>query len=217
MQEAVVRSKLVYGLESLYLTDSLQNKLNVFQLKGFRKILKMDTTYVNRANTNEVIYALVETEISKRETQAKQVTQLSEYYDATRMKLYAKLVSAPEDDPIQIVTFDKTTLRPHDYGKKRVGKPKLNWVRETTKLFWDKAVTEAEGIRGRALDLDKQEHVDMIKKTAADWAVKYGLYDDCSRRKVRTRGCQSIPEQHKLQGGGDRRRRLNPFGQVPFR
>ena len=70
-----------------------------------------------------------------------------------------------------------TTLLPHDYGKKQVGKPKINWVRETTKLFWNKAVAAAAGRQGRALDLNKQEHVDMIKNTAAEWAEKYNWHE----------------------------------------
>ena len=31
-------------------------RLDVFQLKGLRKILRMETTYVNRANTNEEVF-----------------------------------------------------------------------------------------------------------------------------------------------------------------
>ena len=36
--DAVVRAKLLYGLESVYLTDQLTRKLDVFQLKGLRQI-----------------------------------------------------------------------------------------------------------------------------------------------------------------------------------
>ena len=39
--DAVIRSKLVYGLESLQLTKAWQNRINAFQLKGLRKILKL--------------------------------------------------------------------------------------------------------------------------------------------------------------------------------
>ena len=42
--DAVVRSKLMYGLESAQLSDSVRRKLDSFQFKGLRKILKMKTT-----------------------------------------------------------------------------------------------------------------------------------------------------------------------------
>ena len=53
--DAVVRSKLLYGLESAHLGEALVKKLDTFQLKGLRKILRMDTTFVNRDNTNRKV------------------------------------------------------------------------------------------------------------------------------------------------------------------
>ena len=50
--DAVIRSKLLYGLETATLTEGTQHKLNTFQLKGLRKKNRMPPTYVNRANTN---------------------------------------------------------------------------------------------------------------------------------------------------------------------
>ena len=56
VQDAVIRSKLLYGLESAELTSSDLKRLDVFQLKGLRKIMKMETTYINRANTNQRVF-----------------------------------------------------------------------------------------------------------------------------------------------------------------
>ena len=44
--DAVIRAKLLYGIESAQLTPSQQRRIKVFQLKGLRKILKTETTYV---------------------------------------------------------------------------------------------------------------------------------------------------------------------------
>eukprot|EP00975_Prorocentrum_lima_P010749 2283458-Prorocentrum_lima.AAC.1 len=55
---AVIRSKLLYGLESLQLNRSHRDMLDVFHLKGLRKILRLTTTYVNRSNTNSKVYSL---------------------------------------------------------------------------------------------------------------------------------------------------------------
>ena len=49
--DAVIRSKLVYGLDCIKIPEDALNNLNAFQLKGLRKILNMNTTFVNRENT----------------------------------------------------------------------------------------------------------------------------------------------------------------------
>ena len=38
---AIIISQLIYGLETLPLNENLVNKLDAFQMKGFRKILKI--------------------------------------------------------------------------------------------------------------------------------------------------------------------------------
>ena len=53
---AVIRTKLLYGLETLELPTSQISRLEAFQLKGFRKILKMVTTFVDRNNTNDEVF-----------------------------------------------------------------------------------------------------------------------------------------------------------------
>ena len=53
--DAVVSAKLLYGLDSAQLSTAQQNKLEIFHLKGLRKILRMKTTYVDRSNTNRHI------------------------------------------------------------------------------------------------------------------------------------------------------------------
>ena len=49
---AIVRSKLMYGLESLQIVDSLLYKLDVFQLKGLRQILHITTTYMQSSEAD---------------------------------------------------------------------------------------------------------------------------------------------------------------------
>ena len=64
VQDAVVKSKLLYRLESAELTHTEKRRLDVFQQRGPRKILKLDTTYINRANTNAEVYELANQAIS---------------------------------------------------------------------------------------------------------------------------------------------------------
>ena len=53
---SVIRSKLLYGLETLELTKPLMSKLEAFQVRGLGKILNMATTYIDKRNTNAEVY-----------------------------------------------------------------------------------------------------------------------------------------------------------------
>ena len=54
--DAVIRSKRLYGLETVQLTQAMCKKIDAFQLRGLRKILNMHSTHINRANTNKQVY-----------------------------------------------------------------------------------------------------------------------------------------------------------------
>jgi hypothetical protein len=52
---AIVRSKLMYGLENLQLTHAEMNKLDAFQMKSLRRILNIPPTFIDRTQTNQVV------------------------------------------------------------------------------------------------------------------------------------------------------------------
>ena len=96
----ILETKLMYGLEALQLPQSAVAKLNVFQSKGLRKILRMGTTYVNRGNTNEEVYRRakramqLENEYSLRRIGRKMgIVKLSERYQLEKLKFYADIVA----------------------------------------------------------------------------------------------------------------------------
>eukprot|EP00973_Karenia_brevis_P087333 12108250-Karenia_brevis.AAC.1 len=49
---AIVRSKLMYGLEGVEFNDSTKNKLDIFHRRGLRQIFDIPTTYMDRTKTN---------------------------------------------------------------------------------------------------------------------------------------------------------------------
>ena len=51
--DSVIRSKLLYALETTELTRSLMNNIEAFQIRGLRKILKIKHPYWDRTATNE--------------------------------------------------------------------------------------------------------------------------------------------------------------------
>ena len=50
--DSIIRSKPLYGLESAALNNTVEHSLDIFQLKGIRKILKVSTTFMDRQNKN---------------------------------------------------------------------------------------------------------------------------------------------------------------------
>ncbi len=52
---AVSRSKLLYGLECLELTQPEKDRLDAFQIKGLRRRLHIPPTHIDRSTTNEMV------------------------------------------------------------------------------------------------------------------------------------------------------------------
>ena len=59
--DAVLRAKILYGLESAQLIPSVLKKLETFQLKVVGEISKIDTTSINRVNSNISIFNRINT------------------------------------------------------------------------------------------------------------------------------------------------------------
>ena len=53
--DAVVKSRLLYVLQTLEIPDAQMSRLEAFHYKGLRQILRMETTFMNRANTNNEV------------------------------------------------------------------------------------------------------------------------------------------------------------------
>ena len=54
--DAVVKSKLIYGIDSLHLNEPELQKLERFHLQTMRKMLELHSTFINRVNINEDTY-----------------------------------------------------------------------------------------------------------------------------------------------------------------
>ena len=135
--DAVLKSKLLYGLETAQLNPSDIQKLDTFQLKGLRKILKITTTYVNRANTNEYVFEKANQEL-RNEDHANAIIKFSESYLKRKLLLFQKIVALPNSDPLRQTTFIPDSIKPVIYGTRRVGRPKIRWAIDAAELYWKK-------------------------------------------------------------------------------
>jgi len=132
---AIVRSKLMYGLDSAQLNESHQQRLDVFQLKGLRKILGMKTTYIERSNTNDKVIREANRSAGL-EGSNKALTKMSRYYTELRSKRGIRVLKARDSDPAKFSSFC-STAKGWEFSNKRVGRPKIKWVSEMLKQLWE--------------------------------------------------------------------------------
>ena len=68
--DAVIRSRLTYGLESLQPNQDKLEEIDLFRREGLRQILKLQTTYgyhvlgKARSNTNDLVYELTNAKVN---------------------------------------------------------------------------------------------------------------------------------------------------------
>ena len=146
VHNAVIVSKLTYGLETLQYTYQVGQKLNTFQMKGIRKIMKIPPTHIDRSWTNQRVYDEANKEIDKINAEKKKTGQpgrlkirpITELIDKRKIKLLGHIIRADRNDPLQEITFsDPINLTPLIPAYKRVGKPRIKWVDHVMGKAWN--------------------------------------------------------------------------------
>ena len=138
--DAVITSKLFYGVETLEPTTAAANLLNVFQLKGRRKILNLHTTYLQRRNTNKYVYQK-ENEAASAPTirPDRKIKPLTEVLEQRKLKLLGQVLRRERERqrPQHQVTFTTTSATPRESQQRRVGRPRQNWTNNNMKKAWE--------------------------------------------------------------------------------
>ena len=62
------------------------------------------------------------------------------------------------------MAFEVDTVKPMDYGKLRVGQPRINWYKSTLQDLWLIAKTQNNNTKFATLNLDNSTHVAAIKQ-----------------------------------------------------
>ena len=139
--DAIIRNKLLYGLETIHLTQAMQKKINAFQLRGIRRILGLDSTYVNRANTNDLVLRKANEEMEKYKPNSNKIKLFSELVREKRIKLAGHILRTSEDDPLRQVSYKPNSANTYEICKRRVGGPRQNWLVYTNKYIWENKVS----------------------------------------------------------------------------
>ena len=155
---AIIRTKLCYAIHTIALTEPQKSKLRAFQMKGLRKILQINTTYINRGNTNARIFSIATQRFSEdlaAEHEARKATKRKKapkkrkppkFRDINldiidlQVKLLGHTIREPLTECTRQVTF-KHGITPFipPKGQNRVGRTRRHWTLRTMERAWKTA------------------------------------------------------------------------------
>ena len=136
---SMIRSKLLYGLETVELTQSLLSRLESFQLRGLRKILNMHTTFIDRRNTNAEVYRRANAAAASRDNPSPKLTWcIEKCLHEKRVRLTGYVLRTDNRDPMRQVSFRRDSAVPYTPLFRRPGRPRKNWLVTSLDLCWKK-------------------------------------------------------------------------------
>ena len=157
--DAVVRSKLLYGLDSAQLNEQDKNRLDTFHLKAIRKILKMKTTFIDRRNTNLKVYRDANT-LLQQEGGRKTIKSFKQIYACSRIKRLKRTINKT-NTPMHKITFE-SDLTLWTYNNRRVGRPKYKWAEQALKSLWSEIQHAVPQHAATEFNTDNQDVVNLI-------------------------------------------------------
>ena len=108
--DSMIRSKLLYGLETIQLTQNEKERINAFQMKGIRRILQIPPTHIDRTQTNELVMKQASKEADKKD--GKSIMKFTDMWLKLKLKLLGHLLRAHWSDPLHQVTFENSSKKP---------------------------------------------------------------------------------------------------------
>ena len=141
--DAVIKSKIIYGLESACSSHTSHDEKNrrlpvdAFQLRCLRKILGLAPTFIDGRNTNQAELKKCTDIVFTHREDHKKISLFSEYYLHRKTKLLGHVLRAPEYDPLRQVSLEPNSGNRVDYGKRRCGRPKQNWLHFAKKTAYE--------------------------------------------------------------------------------
>jgi hypothetical protein len=123
--QAVVVTKLLYGLSSAWLNASEIRRLNGFYCRCLRVILRIKPAYISRVSNAEVVRQSSQRQLSR---------QLLEQ----QMLQYGKVARSPGQDVLRRLAFTPGSSQPAVARfVRRVGRPRNEWVAMLQREAWN--------------------------------------------------------------------------------
>ena len=114
--QAVVASRLLYGLASAWLNTADRRRLDGFQSRCLRTIYGILPAFVSRVSNFRVL------EITQQ-------APMSQRLLGKQLLLYGKIARAPNSDPLRRLTFCNSSTRPLTCAYvRKLGRPRNEWA-----------------------------------------------------------------------------------------
>ena len=156
----------MYGLETAQLNDSHTNRLEIFQMKGYRKILGYKTTWgwmqgqfreleledegraptgrKDKFRTKEDIMKEIN-EIMEGQQSGKPELLLGKFYQNAKHKRLCRILNMEKHHPVRYSTFNPDTNAEWNFKDKRRSGVKIRWEREIIRDIWEKIRWDLKG------------------------------------------------------------------------
>ena len=96
---AVVGAQMLYGLESLQMTEADYRRLDAFQQRGLRRILGTLPSHLDRTATNQSVLEAA-TKATAKKSKPAHIETFSQTIKRRAVALLGHLVRLPDDDPM---------------------------------------------------------------------------------------------------------------------
>ena len=120
---AIIQSRVTHGLEFIQLAQAELTKLEAFQMKNLRRILKIAPTHIDRTQTNQKVWD----KVAQYEVH---MQRISVTWKEATLKLLGHILSASRYDSLRQDIFETGTNAPTIIHCKPVGRPRADWVRD---------------------------------------------------------------------------------------
>ena len=106
-----VIQKLLYSLESTWLSAKIRKKLDGFWCSCLRQILGISHSFISRVSNNHILNHF-------------DTVPLSSMLLERQLILYGKIARLPDDHPTRLSIFQPGSFSPASYGVRRRGRPR---------------------------------------------------------------------------------------------
>ena len=171
---AIVRSKLLYGLETVEVNSSIRNKIDIFHRRGSRQIFQIPTTHIDRTKTNRFVMDFANAQLRAENPTSKPIVPLTQIHDDMKIRMLYRILRMSQDNPHVTITFEDGTLHPIDIGKRRSGRPRIKWLDNVMDLAW-RRITRSKypHYMYQNFDADNEDHVRTIREAAKTDFIGY--------------------------------------------
>ena len=121
---ACIVSRLMYGLQAMWLNKASRTKLDAFHARSLRKICGIKPSYYSRVSNDEVF-------------RTAGAVKLSAMLLEQQLHFFGKLARRPADCPVRQLVFDGGFAQKVPRYARRRGRPKLEWVQEIFKVVYN--------------------------------------------------------------------------------